>query len=89
MMKTARVAKLTKSFNVPGTFESYYAAIDWCKENGYSYGSTARNMPVALYKGDFNIAKWYNLSKIEQNTCDGVMLSTDFREGEVTIIIYK
>lgn len=84
-----RIAIKTETFKVPGTFESYYTAKGWCIENGYSFGSMARQMPIALYKGDFNISKWYNLSKTEQETCDGVMLSSDFREGEVTIIIYK
>jgi hypothetical protein len=77
------------SFNVPGTFQSLHAARSWCYDNGYSYGSLCRGMPTALYKGEYNISKWYNLSKEEQSTCDGVMLSTDYREGEITIVLYK
>jgi hypothetical protein len=84
-----RVAKETKSFKVPGTFESLYAAEKWCKDNGYSYGSLCAGMPTALFKGDCIISKWYNLSRSQQNTCDGVILSSDFREGEVTVVIYN
>lgn len=70
------------------TFSAYYAAIIWCRDNGYSYGSNCRAQPTAMFKGDHDIAKWYNLSKKEQNSVDGVMQG-DFREGDIEILIYK
>lgn len=84
-----RIAKQTIEFPASGTFKAYYAASGWCHENGYSHGSMCMDMPIAIMKGtDWNIAKWKNLSTKEINTVDGVMLSTDFREGSVTIVIY-
>ncbi len=75
-------------FEVKGTFQSLYTAQGWCTENGYSYGSLCGNSPVALWKGDCDIAKWKNLSQQDKKEMDGVMLSNDFREGKVIIKIY-
>lgn len=79
------------TFKESGTFQSYYKACRWLSENGYSYGSTAcsRTQLCGIMKGDYNIAKWYNLSNKEINELDGYMTSNDYREGEVKIIIYK
>lgn len=72
-----------------GTFSSYHEAREWAKENGYSEGSMARTMPIGLMKGDFDISKWYNLSQKDIAGLDGVIISNDFREGQVEIIIFK
>ena len=76
------------SIKEKGTFNSYHKARDWASENGYSEGSMARNMPIGLLKGDYNIAKWYNLDNQDIKELDGVMISDDFREGEVEILIF-
>jgi hypothetical protein len=39
-------------------------------------------------KGDFISAKWKNLTTQERQKVDGIMTG-DFRNGEVTIIIYE
>ena len=78
-----------QTFKVKGTFDSFYKASEWVKDNGYSQGSMARTMPIGLMKGDYDIAKWYNLDKEDIKGLDGVMISNDFREGEVEIIIFK
>lgn len=70
------------------TFGNYYKAESWCKENGYSYGSMDGHNPIAIWKGDCSISKWHNLSKKEQNACDGVMTG-DFREGWVRVLIFN
>jgi len=44
-------------FDIKGKFQSYYAAINWCKENGYSYGSTDGHNPIALWHDDSVISK--------------------------------
>lgn len=75
-------------FKVPGTFQSFYAAELWAKENGYSYGSMDGRNPIAMRKDESYISKWHNLSKEEQDTCDAAMIG-EFREGEVTILIFK
>ena len=85
-----RRAKQIKSFKVDGTFESLYAAERFAKDNGYNYGSLCGNNPVALVKGDYDLPqKWKNFNRLEKNMAHGVMLSTDFREGEVTVVFYE
>lgn len=86
-----REIKQELSFKEPGTFQSFYKACAWLKENGYSYGDTCcgRSPNCAILKGDYHIAKWYNLSKAEISMIDGIMQSFDYREGEVKIILYK
>lgn len=73
-----------------GTFESFYEAGHWLSENGYSCGSTSCMSPVAIRKGEYDLPqKWHNLSKEEIDSVDGIMFSSNFREGEVEIYIYK
>lgn len=81
--------KTEVQFEIKGTFESLYAAESWCKKNGYSYGSLARNEPVAIMKGEYEIPqKWYNISDEGRKLIDGLMLSDDFREGSVKIVLF-
>jgi len=75
-------------FDVEGTFESYYAASKWAKENGYDIGSMDGSNPIALMKGYDYVAKWHNISNAERKMVDGVMLSDYFREKSVTILIF-
>lgn len=74
-------------FDQPGEFKAFYAAQDWCRANGISYGSMQRGSPIGLMHGDVWIAKWGNLTKSEQNECHGTMTSPSFRDGPVTIFI--
>lgn len=90
-----REVKETYTFKEKGTFQSMYAAQGWCSKNGYSYGSTSNNRltgakePVALRKGEYDLPqKWYNFSAIHKLWADGVMMSNDWREGEVKIYIF-
>lgn len=55
----------TKTFNETGTFRALYAAEAWLAAHGYSCGSTCRDMPSGILKGDFVIAKWNNLTRKE------------------------
>lgn len=77
------------TFKEKGTFSSLSKAEGWANNNGYSVGSSARTSPKGLMKGDYDIAKWYNLSEEDIAGLDGVMISNDFREGEVNILIFK
>jgi len=86
-----KVAKAIEFF-VPGTFQSMYAANQWCRENGYSYGSSCA---PCVYQGLLNgenilIAKWKNLTKEEIAQLDGVMISVgDRREGAMRVVIFE
>jgi hypothetical protein len=85
-----RVIKEEHSFKIEGTFESVYAALRWCKDNGYEDGSMCSPMPIAIMKGEYNLPwKWKNMSQAQRNSVDGVIISNDFREGEVTIYIFN
>ena len=74
-------------FNEPETFMSYNAARNWCKPNGYSYGSMNGDNPIAIWKGECSISKWHNLSKEEKNSCDGVIVG-DMIEGPVSVYLF-
>jgi hypothetical protein len=83
-------------FKEEGTFRSMYAAERWLKENGYSYGSTCNSrttaapLPVAIQKGEYDLPqKWIHFEKEDMDLVDGIMISPDFREGDVTIILFE
>ena len=76
----------TITFTQGGTFEALEAAKAWLTENGYSYGSSQRDGPTAIKKGDCAISKWRNLSAGDRAVMDGTM-DGDFRNGPVTIRI--
>jgi hypothetical protein len=75
--------KFTLCFTGEG-FEAFSAATSWCRRNGYSYGSTQRDDPIGLLKGDYAIAKWRNLSMAERAGLDGT-IEGDKRNGPVYV----
>ncbi len=79
---------IEKIFDNKGTFEALHAAQSWCKENGFSFGPTCVCAPQAVLKGDWDIAKWRNLTPSERNDIDGT-ISGDGREGPMTVTIFK
>ncbi len=76
-------------FNVEGTFNSYYAANSWARDNGYETGSMDGFNPIGLMKGYDYVAKWHNISSKERQMVHGVMISEYFREKPVTIYIFE
>lgn len=73
-------------------FPNLNAAMQWCDDNGYSYGSLCNAMPIGILKGDFLIAKWRNLTEKERDELDGqITLSADgdWRNGPVVITLKK
>lgn len=83
-MPTENPFMFTKTFNQQGTFQALYAAQNWLRENGYSYGSTCRGEPIGLLKGDYVVAKWRNLTRQEINELDGVVTGCP-RNGPITV----
>lgn len=71
-------------FNESGDFAALNAAQKWCRDNGISYGSLQRDDPVGLMVGDYDIAKWRNLSATDRAELDGT-LTGDKRNGPVLI----
>jgi hypothetical protein len=80
-------------FKEKGTFQSYWTAQGWLRKSGYVYGSSCINSPIAIRKGvdfdSYNLPqKWKNFTQEEIDSVDGVIVSRDFREGEVKVIIF-
>lgn len=72
------------------TFGNYYDAIRWLRGNGYSSGSTDCGLLVAIRKGEYDLPqKWKNFSQEERASVDGVIKSSDYRDGLVSVIIFK
>ena len=76
---------------VEGTFQSVYEAEDRLRKMGYRIGSMCGGEPIGFADGDKYeyISKWRNMDREDQNKLDGVMISSDWREGSVEIIWFK
>lgn len=81
----------TKTFPANGTFQAYYDAEHFLNELGYSVGSMCAREPIGFADADVYsyVAKWYNISTADRAKLDGVILSNDFREGEVNILFFN
>ena len=73
-----------KVFDQQGDFAALHAAEKWLADNGYSYSPTCAMHPVAILKGDYQIAKWRNLTPKEIKALDGDM-NGDFRTGPLVV----
>jgi len=74
-----------------GTFQAFYKAEDYLKELGYSTGSMEGGSPIGFAdeKKFEHVSKWNNMDRSEHNLLDGIMISSDFREGEVVVLWFK
>jgi len=90
-MAKEREIKEEHKFKGYGTFQGLYLAHEWLHNNGYYWGSLdGRFNPVAIVKGDYKLPeKWHNFTLAEKKSVDGIITSSDWREGEVKVIIYK
>jgi len=71
-------------------FGAYHKAEKWCKDNGYSFGSSCSNSPTAVFKGeDHYVAKWRNLSPEEKNAVDGLITYSSMRSGPVKLDVFR
>jgi hypothetical protein len=85
-----RKVKQEITFKEDGTFNSVNAARAWLRLNGYVDGSMCRDMPIGFVKGEYDLPqKWKNMSDSDIEQLDGVVLSNDFREGSVTVLIFE
>ena len=82
--------KETYSFKANGTFKAIREAERCAKEFGYVTGSMCRNEPIGIANAeDYSyIEKWRNLSDADRCSLDGGILSDDFREGDVILVIF-
>ncbi|MDA3939618.1 MAG: hypothetical protein PF693_09945 [Spirochaetia bacterium] len=79
---------MKKVFDTKGTFKAKTAAEKWLTDNGYSFGSSCVYSPQAIKKGNWNIAKWRNLTVEERKNIDGIITGNG-REGPITVEIYE
>jgi hypothetical protein len=93
-----RIVAKEMTFNKPEglTFGAMYQAEHWLKEHGFSYGSSDAGRhglgsnPVAIKKGPYDLPqKWHNFRKEDKLRCDGVMIASDWREGDVRVILFQ
>jgi hypothetical protein len=78
-------------FTSTGTFTAIREAEEYLKENGYTVGSMCRNEPIGFAnsaKYEY-VAKWYNIDVKDRKHLDGVIISNDFREGNVQILFFN
>jgi hypothetical protein len=89
--KFNREVESIQEIKVSGTFQSFYEACRILEEKNYQVGSMCCNLPIGFAdKEKCNyVAKWHNLDKSDIEKLDGVLLSDDFREGSVKIVIFK
>lgn len=73
-----------------GTFTAINAAESIVKEDGHKPGILCGDAPVAIAPGDYRyVAKWHNIDRQEWPQLVGVMVSDDFREGDVYICYFE
>lgn len=76
---------------VEGTFASVQEAEERLRKMGYMIGSMCGDEPIGFAckeKYDY-IAKWRNIAPDDRKKVEGVMISTDWREGSVDIIWFE
>jgi len=80
----------TKKENRP--FDALYQAQSYLNDLGYSCGSLSitSSPNVAVKKGEYDLPqKWHNFDKEEISLIDGVIRSLDYREGQVTVMLFN
>jgi hypothetical protein len=78
--------RLAAEFSNEETFGAYHEAEEYCKALGVSVGHMCNPFPTGLAKGEFDIAKWKNLSAKDKQLLDGVIVG-DFRNGPVKVYL--
>lgn len=67
-------------------FEAFYKARDFLESRGFSVGSMQGDDPIGIRRGDWDIAKWRNLSEDDMSKLDGTITGNK-REGPLTVHI--
>jgi hypothetical protein len=73
-------------------FDAYYQALKFLSDRNYHSGSLAvtSSPNIAVIKECYNLPeKWHNLDKEEIASIDGVIRSFDYREGQVTVMLFN
>jgi len=76
-------------FPATGTFSAYHNAEGMADGLGYVVGRLCCDAPVPIAKNISYIAKWYNIEPHHRSRIEGGMVSEDFREGAVSLVIFE
>ena len=85
---TGKTKGAVHTFESKEDFGAFREAEEFCRERGFSVGSMQRDEPIGIARGDFYIAKWYNLSAQDKTRLDGVIVG-EKRNGPVVVIFAK
>lgn len=90
------MSEMTKVFTYDPSdsdpWNAYFAAESWVMSQGYSVGRMQAGAPTAIFKGDCDVSKWRNLSRAEQEACDGTIKSRGgrrFREEDAIVSLFR
>lgn len=70
-------------------FTAIRKAEAYLKENGYITGSMCYDEPIGFAPADMygSISKWYNLSPADRKLLTGTLVSKDFRNGDIHLVL--
>jgi len=86
-----REITFTKKFTSTGTFTAIREAEEYLKGNDYTVGSMCGSEPIGFadsIKYEY-VAKWHNIDAKDRKHLEGVIISNDFREGDVQILFFN
>jgi hypothetical protein len=91
LTKGREIKKSVKYPCVGETFSAIGKAQEDLRKHGYIYGSMQREAPMAIAKASkvSYISKWHSIYMEDAHKIEGVILSEDFREGDVYVIYFK
>lgn len=71
-------------------FGALYEATEILHNSGYFIGTLDGDNPIAFsFDSEPYAKKWHNLTIPEKFSLDGVMVSSDFRNGDIKILYFK
>lgn len=72
-------------FDDAGDFVAWNSAETWLERRGFSVGSMQAHSPTGFMYGEYSIAKWRNMNKLERATLHGTINADSARNGPVTL----
>lgn len=78
---------VTRAFHGKADFRATNDAEAYLTRRGFSFGPMERGSPRGVMFGDFQIAKWHNLSPAERDACHG-LIEGNGRNGPVVVRIW-
>lgn len=71
-------------------FLAWHKAEEFLKLNGFKFGSLDQDNPVGFMLGEYRLPqKWHNLDKDDKFKLNGILISDDFRHGDIKIIFFE